>query len=49
MPSDFLVKFYQNNFPDKQVSIYSKKVFYKLLTEIDEANKFLKNELEEKK
>ena len=31
MPSDFLIEFHKTHFPEGNVKIYSKEVFYKLL------------------
>ena len=34
MPSDFLVNFHHEYFPDGDISLYSKEIFYKLLAEL---------------
>jgi len=43
MPSDFLIQFHKHHFPEGNVQIYSKEIFYKLLEEnnkIGEENEF---------
>jgi len=33
-PSNFLIKFHREHFPNGDVSLYSKEVFYKLLEKL---------------
>ena len=39
MPSDFLISFNRKHFPDEDVPIYSKKMFYKLVEEINKSRR----------
>lgn len=42
MPSDFLIQFHKRHFPEGNVPIYSKEVFYRL---VDEINRFEENNI----